>query len=140
MSLWLLMLSTSQSVMLTWRPRCARWRRRTPSSSLPSSAEVGTLRSQPAPALCATLAAALMLLCCALFACCCHHCTTATDCTAHSLHSACLPASPAAGLQEDSFLGLLEAAGLAVQEVPASQLAPEYQTGSYRVLRACRIE
>ena len=44
------------------------------------------------------------------------------------------------GLQEDSFLGLLEAAGFAVQQVPQAQLAPEYQTGSYRVLRACRID
>ena len=45
-----------------------------------------------------------------------------------------------AGLQEGGFLTLLEGAGFAVQEVPQRQLAPEYQTGSYRVVRACRID
>ncbi|EFN52560.1 hypothetical protein CHLNCDRAFT_138545 [Chlorella variabilis] len=44
------------------------------------------------------------------------------------------------GLQESSFLDLLEGVGFAVQEVPQAQLAAEYRSGSYRVLRACRIE
>ncbi|KAL4855505.1 Protein N-lysine methyltransferase METTL21A [Chlorella vulgaris] len=44
------------------------------------------------------------------------------------------------GLQEDSFLELLESQGFAVQEVPQDSLAPEYRTGLYRVVRACRIE
>lgn len=43
-------------------------------------------------------------------------------------------------LQEDSFLELLEGQGFAVQEVPQDSLAPEYRTGVYRVVRACRIE
>jgi hypothetical protein len=52
MSLWLLMLFTSPSAMLTWRPRCARWRRLTPSCFWPSSAEVGARCSWPCYALC----------------------------------------------------------------------------------------
>jgi hypothetical protein len=47
---------------------------------------------------------------------------------------------PAAGLQEESFLEMLEAAGFAVQDVPAASLAPEYSCGTYRVLRVCRID
>ncbi|PSC71827.1 N-lysine methyltransferase METTL21A [Micractinium conductrix] len=44
------------------------------------------------------------------------------------------------GLQEGSLLSLLEAAGFAVQPVPDSSLAPEYQGGTYRVVRATRID
>jgi hypothetical protein len=45
-----------------------------------------------------------------------------------------------AGLDEDSFLTLLEHKGFAVQEVPEILFAEDYRTGAYRVVRACRIE